>query len=199
MARKSELWEISPERWRELYWGEEKPSVIELSRRFGVGDGVVRRIFKAKGIKLRSNAEQQKIEYRAGRHRPPDRKGKTPSTAATQRRNTGAGMRAAHSPEAIRRLALSLQRSETRRCCWCGASVTKIPSAFRTERVYCSLSCSAYHRWHLRRDPEAPRPLLLEKMRDALGKGRVTGERLERLAEEIGAGDPEIIAVMMSA
>jgi hypothetical protein len=65
------------------------------------------------------------------------------------------------------------------------------------ERTYCSISCSNRAGHHRRREGEdAPRPLLLESLREALKDRPHTAGNIADAAERVGADEREILALM---
>jgi hypothetical protein len=200
-----DLASMSAARWRELYWGKEQPSVAALARRFGVSEEYLASLLDQHGFRRRTQAEQQRIEARTGRWQPGARAGLTPEVYAKHRAAYEAGhekaRRTRQTREARARYRAARQRFESRLCVWCGETVTRTPHLFVSppERTYCTLTCSARHKWYRIHHPGAPRPLILERLRAALGKGPVTGERLDRIAPSVGAGEAEIVALMMEA
>lgn len=207
----SELRALSAARWHELYWGPERPSLTALAARFSTTEHrvhweTVRRVLLEHGITLRTSTMQLQEDGAQGRHsatilRKPKR---FPDLTPEQQEAIRAKLRAAllgrrHSAEHRRRNGMAHRKRETRACRWCGRTISRKPSSFPVppERTCCSRSCTRWHRSHLRRDPEAPRPLIVERLRALLAAERRTYERAERLGAEIGAGEPEIIEALV--
>ena len=85
-------------------------------------------------------------------------------------------------------------RRQTRPCEWCGAPITRSPSAFG-QHAACDISHAGYARWW-RRDQCRPRPLLVQRLRDLCRDRRLTYENVAKQAGKIGAREPEILAVL---
>lgn len=196
----SELWSISGERWQEVYWSEERPSLSVLAGRFRVSIKHLRTVLLARGIRLRTAAEQLAIDGRKGRRKGVGRPGPfTAADYARHRETMEAGIRKrSENQEWRRNNGLAHRKKEERLCQWCGETVVRVPSLFRVppERTYCCRSCANRHFHHNRQTPEEPRPLILGRLLAALDNGPATAERLERLAARVGARDPELLAVV---
>jgi len=198
---------VTPARWRELYLREPLPSMSELGRRFGTHPATIRYYLLAAGISPRSRAEQNKIEINRGR------KAKPPSWKGVSRGSqNGERLRALNlSRIGQRRPAASIQKfrqsMRTRfqiHCSWCGDPVWTVPHEYK-EQPYqgCCRSHGALHRrFRERSGPNAPRPLIVDRLRELLRQEPYKAlpliyETVEKAGATIGAGEAEIIEVLM--
>lgn len=207
-----DLLSISCDRWRELYWGMHSgyPSVEGLSRQLGLSPGTVRRLLIEAGVRLRTPGEQRKVEYSQKRWIPkgnidcpgrwrtgdPDNPFKDPLIRKRAR-------------EALnRKLIQQTGQRISRPCSWCGDTVLRYPC--RVKRPEQLFYCNGLHKheWqrHWAHSPDQPRPLIVGRLRflreslilpNGIPIAHPTYEQLEKLAATIGAGDPEILAVML--
>jgi hypothetical protein len=193
---------LSAQGWRALYWapGSGYPSVEELGRRFGVKSTTVKRAMTAQGITLRTAAEQKRIDLAAGRCALPEnpRRGEH----SPFRRGVAHGP-AQRSPAHQEKLTAARRERaaahyEERPCRWCGTPVRRTLYDLKLQpHPACCLSHAAAHRaWVQKWGPESARPLIVAALRQALGRRPATYENLERLAELLGAGEAEILAVL---
>ena len=204
-----EIDQISAARWYELYAapGSGYPSINELARRFGVEDGSIRLRLKENGIRPRSMGEQIRIELRTGRHpgipkRGPD--GRYPDhIREANERVKGKKLSAV---EARRRTSNQKRPSGKLvvRCAWCGDSLLRFPCRIRPEKHYaCGADHNAQWRSWRSRGGDKPRPLIADRLRELLRQEPYkalppTYETLEKAGAAIGAGEAEIIEVLMA-
>lgn len=207
----SPLWEVTRDRWMELYWGPERPSLstlaVQMSDLAGHHVSVkhLRAVLTHHGIAIRSPAEQLRIDGALGRraeYGPPAFADLPPETQASVRAKVAAAKTGRRQSAAHRRNnGIAHRKSVTRPCAWCAAPVTRLPCLMRRvppERTYCNLSCANHGMHWRRRFPDTPRPLVLARLRESLGGDPPTLARLERLAEPLGAGPREIEALALA-
>lgn len=195
--------ELSAARWHELYWGAGSgyPSVRELARRLGCGRSTVLYHFSRHDIRVRTRSEQARIDCRHGR-RPPPTGGARGNKAwqASGRANLAAARakglcRPRSGPDHFRYSYAPV------RCYWCGATVLRRGNQrAKHRRHFCSPSCQGKGAMHLRwQGEDTPRPLIVASLRQAVSTQQPTRALLERLAPACGAGEAEIIEVMLDA
>jgi hypothetical protein len=190
----TDLGEVSAERWQELYWGPDSgyPSTAALGERFGVSDQTICGYLRRAGISIRSREEQLHIEFRAGRIRPP--KGRAYPEGLVGGHRYWKGKRL--TKERREKNSASQRCRIGFHCAWCGAPGEKRPAEVGP-RNYCNRSCAAYHRnWRRAHGDQAPRPLIVEQLRELMRGRPQTLETAERFAAEIGAAEPEIWAAL---
>lgn len=206
--RNPEIDYLSRERWTELYWGPTSgyPSVAALAAQLGVGPETVMRRLRKFGIVTRTMSEQLKADIKMGRRKsshPGPRPMEHLVAYWTGRKQSRQHRQRIKDAKAVHPVDVP--------CAWCGVAVPRI-TAERKRRSFSA--CSPAHRsayaWHLRRGENAPRPLIadhlhklcqerLKRLRERNSDGTLrppTWEQLEKLAEEIGAKDLEIWAVL---
>lgn len=206
---RTDLYEISGERWRELYWGPDRPSLISLARQFGCSDNFIKSRLELHGIAIRTNGEQQKANFERGKQKAWAKGTGQPPAFIRQMSETQKAdhYRKVHSrldrsylrTKGVRsRIADALRKPETRRCSWCGIPITRPPHRFSGKTQFCETSHASRFRSFRRQHGEgAPRPLLLEALAKALGDKPRTPENVEKWAERIGAGEPEILELLI--
>lgn len=201
--------QISRDRLYELHWGPEKLGQYEIARRLGelaghrVSPAHVAEVYRDNGISMRSAAEQLKIDGMMGRRAEYGnfRPGSLPEE---QKAEWAAKLSAAQkgrrkTREHLRKLGLAHRKSETRSCAWCGKPVTRKPCYFRVapaDTVCCVSDGNRLRAWR-RHNPNSPRPLIVHALRQLIGSTYPNEERLQRLAESVGAGEAEIIEALL--
>ena len=200
---RSEVRDISRERWWELYWAPESghPSTRELAERFGVNYMTVVRAMKSKGVRLRTQSEQRRASMKSGRWTPP----------AGNVDNFGGKRARPNMVPALRaKIARALERSVEVPCGWCGEVVERKPHRLRQRKPFCSRVHSGKYTRHMTCRPDEPRPLIVDRLwqltearlkplreRDRQGVLLANSyEHVERVGQEIGAREPEILAVL---
>jgi hypothetical protein len=166
--RSSDVRRTSPARLFELYAaaGSGYPSVGALAKRLGVSRECLRKRLLEVGISIRTQAQQARIDYRAGRVVPPRGPG-----------DPGLGVRTAESCRGVPRppgVRAAVSRARSGRveaaCAWCGCRVLCPPSRVARTRlgVFCGRACQGQGWAHERRCPDAPRPRLVALLLDEL-------------------------------
>lgn len=183
---------ISPDGWRALYWGEERPSIRILAVRLQITPDTVRKLIRAAGIMLRSKSEQYKADAAAGRIQ-------RASNPAGNPQNLIVGLRTGARLSRETRLKITGRPKDRIQfvCDWCGASGEKPPHRYHRSRYhFCNRACGgAYSSWR-RLTPEEPRPLILARLQKALSGRPGTWDVAEQLGRPFGAREPEIIAAL---
>lgn len=197
---------ISADRWRELYLGPKSglPSVLALARRFSVRPNTIRLHLRKHGIPLRTASEQARASLASGA------RGK-PGGGLGRLENLRPGSKSGRklSNEELSKLQEGLR--EYRRkyhpivdvpCWWCGEPCPTSPShRAASPRRFCDNvhmgKGFAWTRWR----GDAPRPLILDRLRDLLREEPYralpfTWVTAEKAAATIGAGEAEIAAVL---
>jgi len=107
-----------------------------------------------------------------------------------------------HSPETRRKIGQARFSRLTVSCEWCGLPVEVNLWRYNANggKAFCSLGHSAAfkalrHRFGL----DAPRPLIVARLRELNRGWPNTWERLEKVGAQIGAREPEIEAVLLEA
>jgi hypothetical protein len=206
--------EVSPERWNELYWGGDYPSLRTLSSRFKTDAKTLAKHFRAVGIATRTRAQQNKIDWKLKKRkstRGVSRQGNGRESFGVEMAKTHSGKR--QTRDHVQKRARAIERKRTVACGWCGTRIEKAVSLLKCEHPSCSRSCGASQRQHKRCHPHTPRPLIVERLwelaekdkptRILIKSGPGTGtwlphtpERLLKLGEGIGAREPEAEAVI---
>lgn len=205
----SPLRTISADRWHELYWGGDFPSLNTLrdrlfemfDKRFALAH--IRAVLREHGFHIRTPAEQLRLEAAFGRHRG----GTTrfddwpPEVQELYRQRMSAAQKGKRkSKEHLRKLGVAHRRLETRLCMWCSAPITRRPCLFRQgpHGTFCSVShANSLRFWRKRHGENASRPLILMALRERLAGGPANLERAEELGATLGATEDEIFEVLM--
>jgi hypothetical protein len=200
--------EISAARWQELYWGPESghPSIASLAERFGVGAEAIRNRLRKFGIVTRTMSEQLALDIKHGR-----RKASHPGPRSVEHLVDYWSGRKQARKHVSKRAAARVTTPEEVPCSWCGAPMPRVTAERRRRAFFaCSASHRNYYAWHCRLREGEPRPLIvdrlqqlseerLKRLRDRNPDGTLrppSWEQLEKLAEEIGAREPEIMEVL---
>lgn len=189
---------ISAQRWSEIYWADDKPSVRELARRLNANETTIRDCLVRAGVGLRTASEQQSIDLARGR-RPPSPA--PPQPAPERRFDIGSLYRGKRLPASTRRAVSEARTVWVGACCsWCGALLRRKPHQLKQYPLSaCGRSCSSsLMRFRQRHGPDAPRPLIVDRLVTlARTKGRpYTYLRVERLMGECGAKVAEVEAAL---
>lgn len=199
--RRDEMAEsITIERLRELYWGSANgyPSVLALSRRFGLTEMKLRRRMERAGIRLRSMSEQIAIEHRFGRINWGGKRYSAGNTAnfGDKTRGRKGYQWSRTSIERMRATKAALYPRPQGLCRWCGLSFSK-----RYQRQECCCkSHGAHWRWFRRAGTDRARPAIVDRLRDLLQsepfKALPLYNAMEKAGSTIGATDAEYAEIM---
>jgi DNA-binding CsgD family transcriptional regulator len=218
IAKPCSVSELTPAALEEMYWGPDKLSFLEISRKLGCAPMTIIKYAERFGIKRRSLSEQKKVDLALGRIKNPIHHAAKEKLQASASRNFGCywGKNAPKWTTAQKkRIGAALLREIIVPCAWCGKGVPRKP---RQVRQYSYSRCSrahgqSYSRFLQKHGPDAPRPLIVEALyklaekdkptRILIKSGPGTGtwlphtlERLLKLGKSIGAREPEAEAVI---
>lgn len=196
---------IHPLRLKEFYW-DKRMSFRQIAALTKISSDVLRRCARDAGIPIRTRQRAAAVMMQSGRHRSSWKRGVRPRGSAAPDSKwlmqwvSENPEKAAEARERGRRRASASRWGEARgrwvHCEWCGLLVYRIPSQLRSSpHSYCCASHSRRAALHRRRDPDAPRPLLLDALRERAG-GTLDLGRANAAASEVGAGDSEVQALL---
>jgi hypothetical protein len=174
-----------------------------LAARFEIKPELVKECLVSAGITLRSYSEQCSIEFKMGRRKVPENVLVLAKSRKPIRTAEGIEKSRAWAKNHLNKLgcAAYCRKSEDARvylpCYWCGEVLSTTPyRAAAYERRYCCKAHSCKGMQHVKRRPDTPRPLIVARLRE-LNKGWPnTFERLEKVGQQIGAREPEILEVL---
>lgn len=184
--------------------GSGYPSTRTLAKQWGVSPGTVRSRLKEYGIAIRSRGEQRRLDFATGRLLPPLPPPPRPGNWPKGARVGWLLLPRREQRQIIARRAQTCKRGRFVVCYWCAARVWRSPAFWNeTGRHFCS--SADYHRWRrwwLHAPPDAPRPLILEKLQQLLREEPYkalpfTRTTLEKAGATIGAAEPELLELML--
>lgn len=206
LQRNTIIAKISKDRLRKDYWASDRPSMRELGKRYGVSGWTVGLWIEKHGIKKRTCSEQWHCDVKTDRRSvqaPPQ-----PSPEVRRelgRKGASVSRLWIHCTAETRKKQAEARRSGSFcPCVWCGAPrYVHLCDQKIGQGKFCSHSHAAtYHAYLNRHGIDAPRPVILQRLRQLFDQRLphgtpITLERLEKIGEEIGAGESEYLTLIL--
>jgi hypothetical protein len=209
LSEEHDIKAVSPEAWRAFYWSAPYPNLKSLAIRFGVTHSTVAAYLRRAGVKVRSRATQMSLDVKYGRMpKPPSARGQKRDFSYAERMRA---LNISRRGQALKKgqhekLEIAIRTRFQLPCVWCGELLWVAPHHYRENpnRACCGSHGALHRSFRERMGYDAPRPLILAKLRDLLREHPYkalpfTRETLEKAGATIGAGEPEIIEVMLEA